>query len=78
MGSGDTVDLTYGPHGNPPTDYFWAEPWQIPDTYPTGSIGYKVTATKNDGTVVTWEPFTRPSSQLSIIEGEPLMETASN
>ena len=78
MGSGDTLDLEYGPHGNPPTDFFWADSWQIPDTYPTGSIGYKVVATKTDGTVVTWEPFTRPATQLSIIEGEPLMETASN
>jgi hypothetical protein len=73
MNGMDVVDLEYGPHGNPPTDYFWAESWQIPENYPTGSVGYKVKATMNDGTVVTWEPFTRPNSQLTIIEGTPTM-----
>ena len=77
MGSGDTVNLDYGPHGNPPTDYFWAKSWEIPGSFPTGSIGYKVTATMTDGTVVNWVPFTRPATQLSIIEGAPAMETAS-
>jgi hypothetical protein len=25
---------------------------------------------------VTWEPFTRPSTQLTVISGEPAMKTA--
>jgi hypothetical protein len=25
---------------------------------------------------VTWEPFTRPTSQLTIIEGEPALQAA--
>ena len=78
MGGMEILNLDYGPHGNPPTDYFWASSWQIPDNYPTGSVGYQIKATMNDGTVVTWEPFTRPNSTLTIIEGEPMMETASN
>ncbi len=28
-----------------------------------------------DDSIVTWEPFTRPASQLAIIEGAPVMET---
>ena len=76
LGSGDTVSLDYGPHGNPPTDYFWANSWTVPDSYPTGSLGYKVLVTMNDGSVVTWEPFTRPASQLAIIEGSPTMAAA--
>jgi hypothetical protein len=39
-------------------------------------LGYKVVATMQDGTVVTWEPFTRPASQLWVIEGTPLRKTA--
>ena len=58
LGNGDTIPLDYGPHGNPPTDYFWADSYTIPDSYPTGSLGYSVVATMDDGTVVTWEPFT--------------------
>ena len=77
MGNGEKLPLVYGPHGNPPTDYFWAESWTIPANHPTGSVGYKIVATMMDGSVVTWEPFTRPNSQLWIIEGTPTMTTAS-
>lgn len=76
LGNGQTVPLDYGPHGNPPTDFFWANSWTIPQNHPTGSLGYKVVATMQDGSVVTWEPFTRPASQLWVIEGTPVMKTA--
>ena len=76
LGNGETVELEYGPHGDPPTDYFWANHWNIPATQPTGSLGYKVMATLEDDSVVTWEPFTRPGPQLTVIEGEPEMEAA--
>jgi len=76
LGSGETVALEYGPHGNPPSDYFWASSWTIPASYPTGTLGYKVMATLQDGSVVTWEPFTRPATQLTVIEGEPEMAAA--
>lgn len=76
LGSGEIVPMEYGPHGNPPTDFFWANSWTIPTSYPTGSLGYKVMATMRDDSVVTWEPFTRPATQLAVIEGEPEMETA--
>jgi len=75
MGNGETVPLEYGPHGNPPTDYFWANSWTIPENHPTGSIGYEVVATMSDGTMVSWEPFDRPATQLAIVEGTPAMET---
>lgn len=76
LGNGQRVPLSYGSHGNPPTDVFWAASWQIPADFPTGSVGYKVHATMMDGSVVTWEPFTRPNSQLWVIEGEPTMASA--
>jgi len=76
LGSGETVALEYGPHGDPPTDYFWADSWPIPANHPTGTLGHRVMATLQDDSVVTWEPFTRPGTQLAIIEGEPEMAAA--
>ena len=76
LGNGQKLPLKYGPHGNPATDYFWASSWTIPQNHPTGSLGYKVVATMQDGTAVTWEPFTRPMSQLWVIEGTPVTKTA--
>ena len=76
LGSGDQIPLDYGPHGDPPTDYFWSNSWIVPANYPTGSLGYKVIATLQDDAVVIWEPFTRPASQLTIVEGEPALQAA--
>jgi len=77
LGSGDTVPLEYGPHGgNPPQDIFWASSWTVPMSYPTGTLGYKILVTMQDGSVVTWEPFTRTPTQLTIIEGSPTLAAA--
>ena len=76
LGNGQKLPAHYGPHGNPPTDFFWSLFWTIPQNHPTGSLGYKVNATMQDGSVVTWEPFTRPATQLMVIPGEPVMATA--
>ena len=77
LGDGQKFPARYGPHpprGAPPTDYFWSVHWEIPADYPTGSLGYKVIATKMDDTTQTWEPFTRAPSQLTVIAGEPEMK----
>src|ERR1700756_4429233 len=58
LGTGPELPAHYGPHGRPPTDYFWSLFWTIPADFPTGSLGYKVVATMTDGTTETWEPFT--------------------
>lgn len=76
LGSGETVAMEYGPHGNPPTDFFWANSWTLPATFPTGTLGYKVIATLQDDSTVTWIPFNRPASQLMVIDGEPEMAAA--
>ena len=73
LGNGQRLPAGYKPHGAPPTDYFWSFFWTIPDDFPTGSLGYKVHATMNNGDRVTWEPFTRPATQLTVIAGEPAM-----
>ena len=74
LGNGQKLPAHYGPHGNPPTDYFWSLFWAIPGDYPTGSVGYKVVATMNDDSVVEWKPFNRPTTALMVVAGEPEMK----
>ena len=71
LGNGQKLAAHYGGHGMPATDFFWSLFWTIPDNFPTGSLGYKVHATMADGSVVTWEPFTRGTTQLMVVPGEP-------
>jgi hypothetical protein len=71
LGNGEKLPAHYGGHGMPPTDFFWSLFWTVPQNFPTGSLGYKVNATMNDGTVVAWEPFTRGTTQLMVIAGDP-------
>jgi len=71
LGNGQKLPSHYGGHGNPATDFFWSLFWTIPGDFPTGSLGYKVNATLQDGTVVTWVPFTRDTTQLMVIAGTP-------
>jgi hypothetical protein len=71
LGNGQRLPAGYKSHGAPPTDYFWSLFWTIPGDYPTGSIGYKVIATMNDGSTVEWKPFNRPTTELMVVAGEP-------
>jgi hypothetical protein len=74
LGNGQKLPAHYGPHGSPPTDYFWSLHWVIPGDYPTGSIGYKVVATMSDGSTVEWKPFNRPTTALMVVAGDPDMK----
>jgi len=74
LGDGQKLPAHYGPHGKPPTDYFWSLHWEIPADFPTGSLGYKVIATMMDGATQTWEPFKRAPTQLTVIAGEPQLK----
>jgi len=38
LGDGQKLPAHYGPHGKPPTDYFWSSHWEIPADFPTGSL----------------------------------------
>jgi hypothetical protein len=71
LGNGQRLPAGYKPHGAPPTDYFWSLFWTIPTDHPTGSIGYKVIATMNDGSTVEWKPFNRPTTELMVVAGDP-------
>jgi hypothetical protein len=74
LGNGQKLPAAYKSHGNPPTDYFWSLYWTIPADHPTGSVGYKVIATMNDGSVEEWKPFNRPTTALMVVAGEPAMK----
>jgi hypothetical protein len=69
--NGQKLPAGFKPHGAPPTDHFWSLFWTIPGDFPTGSLGYKVIATMNDGSTVEWVPFVRPPTQLTVVAGEP-------
>jgi hypothetical protein len=73
LGNGTKLPLHYGGHGMPATDFFWSTFWTIPMDFPTGSLGYKVNATMEDGSVVTWVPFTRDTTQLMVVAGMPTL-----
>jgi len=73
LGNGQRLPAGYKSHGAPPTDYFWSLFWTIPNDYPTGSIGYKVIATMNDGSTVEWKPFNRATTALMVVDGAPEM-----
>jgi hypothetical protein len=71
LGNGQRLPAGFKSHGNPPTDYFWSLFWSIPKDHPTGTVGYKVLATMNDGSTVEWKPFNRPTTELRVVAGEP-------
>jgi hypothetical protein len=67
---GKTIEAAFGGHPpRAPTDNLWAAAWIIPADYPTGTFGYKVTATDTQGNTATWEPFKIATSQLRIEAG---------
>jgi plastocyanin len=66
-------DEVYGGHpgGGTPTDYFWSAPWEVPLTYPTGSLGYQVNVVANDGRTGSYKPFEVAASKLTIANYDP-------
>ena len=70
---GQKMDARFGPHPapsqGPATDHFWTAIWIIPESYPSGTFAYKVTATDMQGQSQTWQPFVRTPSQLTVVAG---------
>lgn len=70
---GQKINASYGPHPPPAlgaaTDHFWSAIWIIPESYPSGTFAYKVTATDLQGQTQSWEPFRRAPSQLTVVAG---------
>lgn len=71
---GQTFKAAYGGHpggpGATPTDSFWSAGWTIPNTYPTGSVPYTVTATSNDGRTGTFSEFNVAPSLLTVVAAQ--------
>ncbi len=66
---GQKFEGHYGPHPKGKTDdFFWTVSWKVPQSYPTGTIAYKVVATGQDGRTTTWEPFKVQLSQLTVMQ----------
>jgi plastocyanin len=65
---GQKFTMSYGGHGTPVSDTFWSGIWEVPLNYPTGSLGYEITATANDGRTGSFKPFQMASSNLTIKE----------
>lgn len=70
LSSGKTFKMRYGGHPHDkPLDSFWTVSWKIPESYPAGTLSYKVVATESDGKTQTWKPFNVAPSQLTILPG---------
>jgi hypothetical protein len=64
-----TLDLHYGGHPrDTPLDFFWTVGWDVPETYPTGTVEYTIEARAADGRSGTWEQFKVSLAQLTITE----------
>ena len=51
-----------------PTDYFWTTAWVVPDSYPTGSLAFTITATSTDGRTGKFTEFNVAPSLLTIVK----------
>jgi len=64
-----TLDLHYGGHPrDTPLDFFWTVGWDVPETYPTGTVPYTIEARSADGRSGTWEQFKVALAQLTITD----------
>jgi hypothetical protein len=69
LGDGQTFAMRYGPHPREnPTDFFWTTAFDIPSDYPSGTLGYEIVATANDGATGTFKPFEVAPSLLTITD----------
>jgi hypothetical protein len=70
LSDGRKLQGRYGGHPpRTPTDFFWTAAWMIPEGFPTGTLGYKVTATDMQGNTQTWEPMREYRSWVVVIPG---------
>jgi hypothetical protein len=69
LSDGEKFDAKYGGHpAKTPTDSFWATSWIIPDTYPTGSLQYTITAKSTDGRTGQFDNFNVAPSALTVVQ----------
>jgi len=61
--------LHYGGHPRDnPVDFFWTTGFDVPETYPTGLLGYTIEATAADGRTGTYNQFGVGAAQLQVTD----------
>ncbi len=69
LSDGQQLAMRYGPHPREnPNDFFWTVSFDVPVDYPTGTLGYEIVATGNDGRTGTFSQFNVESSLLTITD----------
>jgi len=69
LADGQVLDMRYGDHPRDnPTDRFWTTSFDIPEDYPTGTLGYEVVATGTEGRTGSFIPFNVAPSLLTITD----------
>jgi hypothetical protein len=69
LADGQVLDMRYGDHPRDnPTDRFWTTSFDIPEDYPTGSLGYEIVASGAEGRTGSFIPFNVAPSLLTITD----------
>jgi hypothetical protein len=69
LSDGQVLEMRYGPHPpDTPTDFFWTTSFDIPEDYPTGTLGYEIVASSNEGQSGTFTQFQVAPSLLTITD----------
>jgi len=69
LADGQVLDMRYGDHPRDnPTDKFWTTSFDIPEDYPTGTLGYEVVAVATSGMTGDFTPFNVAPSLLTITD----------
>jgi hypothetical protein len=68
--NGTTISMRYRPNRNDPSEFFWSGSWVVPKGHTTGTLGYTMVASDNQGRKGEFKPINVPSTQLIITDEE--------
>ena len=68
---GQSFEAHYAGHGaEGAKDFFWTTSWEIPEDYPTGSLGHHIIANAKDGRTGEFVPFNVSYALLTIVAAQ--------
>lgn len=71
LSDGQVLQAKYGGHpGKEPTDFFWAVGWTIPESYPSGTAKYAISAEAKDGRKSQTVDFNVAATYMTILDGK--------
>lgn len=77
LADGTDLKAKYGGHpGKNATDAFWAVSFDIPESYPSGTLKYDITATAADGRGSQLTSFNVAPALLTVLDGKVPVATA--